>query len=90
MKDSYDLITIPGASLGLGSIASSILVSLQLHNPNQVYFFDHEDCGAYGKNNSKRLHVQNLKRAKKIILEGHPSKSVKTFIAGFRKIEEVS
>ena len=66
LKGSYNLITIPGASLRLDSIASSILAPLQLHNPNQVYIFDHEDCGAYGKNNSKGLHVRNLKRAKKL------------------------
>ena len=89
LKDNYDLITVPGASLGLKNIASSILVSLQLHDPSEIYIFDHEDCGAYVKSNSKKAHMQNLKDARRIILEGSPNKQVKIFIAGFNNIEEI-
>ena len=90
MKDSYDLITIPGSSLKLENIAESILISIQLHNPEIIYIFDHEDCGAYGDNNSRAIHWTNLNKAKKIILEGHPRKRVRTFIASQSKIEELS
>lgn len=89
LKDNYDLITVPGASLGLENITSSILTSLQLHDPSIIYIFDHEDCGAYGKNNSKKAHTDNLKGAQRILLEDNPNKQVRIFITGFTKIEEI-
>ncbi len=90
LKDSYDLITSPGASLKLENIAESILISIRLHEPDAIYIFDHEDCGAYGDNNSRTIHSTNLNKAKKILLEGHPNKKVRTFIANRSNIEELS
>ena len=75
LKDNYDLITVPGASLKLADVADSISTSMRLHDPDEVYIFDHEDCGAYGEENFQATHSQNLKRAKKIILEGYPKKT---------------
>lgn len=89
LKDSYDLITIPGASLGLEKITESILVSTSLHKPDSIYIFDHEDCGAYGDNNSPAIHLANLTKAKKILLEKHANKKVKIFIADRNKIKEL-
>ncbi|MEX0621665.1 MAG: carbonic anhydrase [Candidatus Woykebacteria bacterium] len=90
LKNSYDLITVPGASLALDSIAANILTSLELHDPDEIHIFDHEECGAYGKSNSKKAHVGNLKRAQQILSQGSPGKKIKTYIAGFENIEEIN
>ncbi|MCH7541491.1 hypothetical protein IH981_01805 [Patescibacteria group bacterium] len=90
LLDNYDLITVPGASLGFANISGSITTSINLHNPDEILIFDHEDCGAYGENNSKKLHSKNLMRSKQILAEKHPNKTVKTYISGFKKIDEVS
>ena len=67
LKDNYDLITVPGASLNIEKIEDSIDTSFKLHNPDEVYIFDHIDCGAYGKDNSEERHVKNLSLAKEEI-----------------------
>jgi carbonic anhydrase len=88
LTDKYDLITIPGASLNINNIAASINTSIKLHNPTQIHVFDHEDCGAYGEDNSRENHTENLRKAKKILSNQCPGKLVKTYIAGFNQIEE--
>jgi carbonic anhydrase len=90
LEDKYDLITVPGASLGLKNIAAAILTSIRLHDPDQILIFDHEDCGAYGNNNSKKAHSENLKRARKILLEGRLNKKVKTYITGVKTTQEIT
>ncbi len=87
--DSYDLITVPGASLNLNTVSESIATSIKLHDPAQIHIFDHEDCGAYGENNSREIHTKNLLKAKESLSNQSPGKSVKTYVVGFNKIEEV-
>lgn len=89
LKDNYDLITIPGAALSIEKAASSIITSLNLHDPDEIYIFDHEDCGAYGSDNSKETHEKNLRKANEILLQGNPDKKINIFLAGFKNIEPI-
>jgi hypothetical protein len=89
LTDKYDFITIPGASLNINKIAASINASIKLHNPTRIHIFDHEDCGAYGEDNSRGSHTENLRKAKKLLSNQYPGKLVKTYIAAFNQIEEL-
>lgn len=90
IKDNYDLITTPGASLNIGKIKDSIEISFKLHKPYEVYLFDHLDCGAYGKDNSEERHLKNLKSAKEEIQLMNSKADVKTFIVEFNGVKEVN
>ena len=87
--DNYDLITVPGASLNLNKVSESIATSIKLHGPAKIYIFDHEDCGAYEEDNSREAHTENLIKAKELLNNQYPGKSVKTYVVGFNEIEEV-
>ena len=89
LRDNYDLITVPGASLGFSDIVKTITTSINLHNPDEIYIFDHEDCGAYGENNADEAHSENLKRAKTALSNNYPNKKVTTYITGFNNIKKV-
>ena len=90
LKDNYDLITVPGASLGINKIDEVIATSVRLHEPGEIYIFDHEDCGAYGENNAKETHLENLKKAKEDLLTNYPDKKVRIFLTGFDKTEGIN
>ena len=90
LNSNYDLITVPGASLNLDKIMETIETSIKLHEPDAIYVFDHEDCGAYGENNSRENHTANLAKAKKILSARYPQKEIKTYIAGFNAVEEIN
>jgi len=89
LKEDYDLVTVPGASLGIEKVTDSISTSLLLHEPENIYIFDHEDCGAYGEDNSLDTHMRNLKKAEQLLTQKYADKKVLTYIAGFDKIEEI-
>ena len=89
LRDNYDLITFPGASLNINSIEENIDLSFKLHSPSEIYIFDHEDCGAYGTDNSQKRHQQNLKAAKQTINSKRSTVEVKIFMATHKEIKEI-
>ncbi|MCL5411670.1 MAG: hypothetical protein M1150_02930 [Patescibacteria group bacterium] len=90
LEGNYDLIGIPGASLAIDEAIKAIEISDRLHHPSEVYVFDHEDCGAYGEDNSSEKHLENLRRAKEKILEVDPKLNVHLFLTKFDEIVEVN
>ena len=90
LQDSYDLITIPGASLNLLKAKDTVATSFKLHDPSEVLIFDHEDCGAYGEDNSEKRHEDNLRMAQDLIQKMSSNIYIKTFIAGFEGVKEVN
>lgn len=46
--NSYDLISVAGATKVYVSVVQQIQVSIQLHHITRVILIHHEDCGAYG------------------------------------------
>lgn len=90
LNNNYDLIAVPGASLSLPDITQSILTSVNLHNPDKIYIFDHEDCGAYKEDNSKKAHSINLLKAKEIIHNDYAKIPVNTYFVDKEKVEEIS
>ena len=90
LNNNYDLITVPGASLSLPNITQSILTSIRLHEPDKIYIFDHEDCGAYKEDNSKKVHSRNLLKAKEILLNDYSKIQVNTYFVDQEKVEEIA
>lgn len=90
LTDDYDSVTVPGASLGIEKLSEPIATSINLHEPSEIYIFDHEDCGAYGENNSLETHISNLKDAKEMLGKKYPNKLIKIFFVGFDMIKEIT
>ncbi|MEX0616671.1 MAG: carbonic anhydrase [Candidatus Woykebacteria bacterium] len=90
LEGKYDLVTVPGSSLNFDKIEGSIDISFKLHQPEAVYIFDHEDCGAYGPDNSLERHRENLQKAKDTIRERYPDVFVETFMATFSGVRKPS
>lgn len=86
----YDLITYPGASKSIYLLFDAIAVSVNLHMPKKIMLIDHEDCGAFGVENSPRDHSKSLKRAKELTKVMYPSLPVETYIAKFTGVEELN
>ena len=89
LKNNYDFITVPGASLNINDVKDAIATSFNLHQPNKVYIFDHADCGAYGSDNSEERHKKNLGIAKQTTKGINSSVEVKTFFVAQREIKEI-
>ena len=90
IKDRYDLLTTPGASISIQKIKEGIKTSLKVHVPNEVYIFDHDDCAVYGKNNSEERHIQNLKKAKEVINKIQNGLKINTYIVKFNKVKQIN
>ena len=86
LKD-FDRISWPGASKDFDNVSRAADISLKLHDPDQVYIYEHEDCGAYGKNNSEETHPKNAYKLKVFLQEKKPSVKVTTLIVTFDGIK---
>lgn len=88
-KGKFDRIAWPGASKDFDNIESAAKLSLKLHDPNQVLIYEHEDCGAYGPNNSEEAHRENAQKLAKSLKETKPNLQVITLFATFEGIKEL-
>lgn len=90
IKDRYDLLTTPGASINIQKITEGIETSLSVHSPTEVYIFDHDDCAVYGEDNSKERHMENLKMAKNIINKIQSGLKIYTYIIKFDGVKQIN
>ena len=86
--NSYE-ISWPGASKDFDNVSRAADISLKLHDPDQVYIYEHEDCGAYGKDNSEDSHRKNAYKLKAYLEEKKTGIQVSTFMATFSGIKEL-
>jgi hypothetical protein len=89
LKDSYDLIAYPGASKDIEKLTDAVGVSVRLHSPKKIMIVDHEDCGAFGSDNSLETHKTSLEKAKTLLQEKFPNLPVETYIAKFGVVESL-
>src|SRR3990167_3904607 len=89
LNGNSDDISWPGASKDFDNVSRAAYISLKLHDPDQVYIYEHEDCGAYGEDNSEDSHRKNAYKLKVFLQEKKPSVKVNTFIATFSSIKEL-
>ena len=89
LTGKFDRISYPGASKNLGQVKIASEVSLKLHDPDQVLIYEHEDCAAYGENNSPEIHKENAEKLKVLLKELKPNLEVTFLIATFEGIREL-
>lgn len=89
LNKNYDLIAYPGASKDIGQLLPAIDVSVRLHKPTRIMILDHEDCGAFGDNNTFANHEASLKNAKKVLNEKYPQIKVELFLTKFTGVEKI-
>ena len=82
LKD-FDRISWPGASKDFDNVSQAAALSIELHDPDEAYIYEHEDCGAYGNDNSEETHKENAEKLKEFLLGKKPQIKVTTLIATF-------
>ena len=85
----FDRISWPGASLDFENVRDSALVSLKLHDPDEILIYEHEECGAYGQENSEDIHRANAQRLAGALLQEKPSLKIQTLLAAFGGIKKL-
>ena len=76
-----DDISWPGASSDFDNVSQAAALSIELHDPDEAYIYEHEDCGAYGNDNSEETHKENAEKLKEFLLGKKPQIKVTTLIA---------
>ena len=71
-------------------------ISVNLHKIQEVILCNHTDCGAYGGSQAfgsseeeYKFHVEELKKAKEMILAKYPSLKIKMLLAKIQPSGEV-
>lgn len=85
----FDRIAWPGASKDIEALKGAASVSLRLHDPDELIIYEHEDCGAYGDDNSTNSHHQNAKKLSEELKKIKPSLKVDLKLATFNGIKEL-
>ncbi len=85
----FDRISWPGASIDFENVKKACAISLKLHDPEDIIIYEHEDCGAYGEDNSPQTHKQNAQKLAGALKEIKPGLQVITLIATFEGIKEL-
>ena len=84
-----DDISWPGASKDFDNVSQAAALSIKLHDPDEAYIYEHEDCGAYADDNSFETHRENAYKLKSFIEETKPTIKVTTLFAAFEGIKEL-
>src|SRR3989338_7981793 len=84
-----DDVSWPGASKDFDNVSQAAALSIELHDPDEAYIYEHEDCGAYGEDNSEDAHRTNAYKLKTYLEEKKPGIQVNTFMATFNGIKEL-
>ena len=84
-----DEISWPGASKDFDNVSKAAALSIKLHDPDEAYIYEHEDCGVYENDNSLDAHRKNAYKLKAFLEEKKPSMKVTTLIATFDGIKEL-
>ncbi len=87
LNGNCDRISLPGASKDYDTVLDAASLSLKLHDPDQLYIYEHEDCSAYGQDNSEESHRQNAAKMATSLQEIKPSLDVTTLLATFDGIK---
>lgn len=85
----FDRISWPGASIDFENVKGASAISLKLHDPDEIVIYEHEDCGAYGEDNSLETHKNNAQKLVKALREIKPRFQAVTLIATFEGIKQL-
>lgn len=87
LTDGFDRISWPGTSKDSENVINAATLSIKLHDPDEVFIIEHEDCGAYGEDNSTETHKQNAEKLANALKEIKPSLKITPLIATFDGIK---
>lgn len=76
---SFDRVEIGGGVKDLKKILKQVEIAFKLHHIKKVFLINHEDCGAYGKEETPMKHVEDLQKTKTAIKKKHPRLEVHTY-----------
>lgn len=85
----FDRISLPGSSKGFDLAKKLALTSLELHDPDEVVIYEHEDCGAYVEENTPEIHRNNAQKLADALKQEKPNLKVTTLIATFDGIQSL-
>ncbi|MCK4919240.1 MAG: hypothetical protein KAS01_02540 [Candidatus Pacebacteria bacterium] len=90
-EGGFDVVSIAGACKNLAdgseeikeNFLGNVAVSVDLHQAEKIIIFHHSDCGAYAQSyqfssaeEEKEQQIEDMKKAKEIILEKYPKVEV--------------
>ncbi len=96
-KDGADVVRVAGAAKSLARpkdprdrdfLMEQVATSGRLHSTRQVYLINHEDCGAYGKEQISdsdaelAMHRRDLRAGRALLQESFPAIEVLTYFMG--------
>lgn len=68
----FDRVALAGGVKNLPFVLDQVELSHKLHQIEEVYLINHEDCGAYGEEGNFKKHKKDLIYAKRTIKEKFP------------------
>lgn len=83
LESQFDRIAWPSASRDFDNVLQTAKLSLTLHDPDELYIYEHEDCKAYGQDNSEEAHRINAQRLADALKQLKPTLTVTTLMATF-------
>ena len=85
----FDRIAWPGASKDFENVKTAAEISIKLHNPDEIIIYEHEDCGAYGEDNTIEIHRKNAQKLANSLKEIKPDLQVHLKIASQTNIQNL-
>ena len=85
LNGNADRIGIAGGVKNMGEMFQELSISERLHQVEDIYLINHQDCGAYGPEVAKdskvelETHRSDMLMAKKIIQEKYPQINVHAY-----------
>jgi carbonic anhydrase len=73
---NYDRVSFAGGVKSWDIIFSQLEISKRLHHSKKVVLINHEDCGAYGAEDSPERHASDLRNAREKVLQAFPDSEV--------------
>lgn len=73
---TYDIIGYAGSTKEWDKVMEEVDISERLHEFKQLVLINHEDCGAYGDEDTPEHHAADLRRAREVVLAKYPQLQV--------------
>lgn len=91
-----DIVSVAGGVKNSDFLLEQLDISVNLHKVQEVRLMNHIDCGAYGGSGKfssfeeeRAFQIEEMKKAKSLIVQKYPSLAVKTILAKIQPSGEV-
>jgi len=89
LNGNSDEISWPEASKNFDKVNTAAILLLQLHDPDQALIYEHQDCGAYGENNSEETHRTNAQKLADSLKTAKPKLEIEILFVTSEGIKEL-